>query len=290
MNATQLEILTEAIVARLTDAGEFPMLSACPDEAGCAGNCASTCPDRTQALVDVGAERIQGRLGMLPPVEGFARTIDHTLLKPEATEAEIAQLCEEAATHRFASVCVNPTYVAFCAEALRGTSVAVCTVIGFPLGATTSEVKGYEAYRAQENGATELDMVIPVGRLKSGNDDYVRNDIRAVVEAKKPGSIVKVILETSLLTDDEKVRACRLAQEAGADFVKTSTGFSTGGATEEDIRLMRRTVGASMGVKASGGIRDRDIAERMIAAGATRLGASAGIRIVRGETADGDGY
>ncbi|MEQ8765298.1 MAG: deoxyribose-phosphate aldolase [Planctomycetota bacterium] len=225
---------------------------------------------------------------MLPPIESLARTIDHTLLKPDATEGEIAQLCEEAATHRFASVCVNPTYVDFCAKALQGTSVAVCTVIGFPLGANASEVKAYEAYRAQEQGANELDMVLAVGRLKSGNDDYVRNDIRAVVDARRPGSLVKVILETSLLTDDEKLRACKLAQEAGADFVKTSTGFSTGGATEEDILLMRRAVGPVMGVKASGGIRDRETAERMIAAGATRLGASAGIRIVHGEKSDSD--
>lgn len=211
----------------------------------------------------------------------IAKFIDHTLLKPEATPDEIAKLCHEAREYRFAAVCVNPPYVKQCAQLLRGTDVAVCTVVGFPLGAHTTEVKVFEAQQAITDGATEIDMVINLGALKAEQYDRVREDIRAVcVAAHARGAIVKVIIEAALLTDDEKVRACELAREAGADFVKTSTGFGPGGATVHDVALMARTVGGQLGVKAAGGIRSYEQAQAMIAAGATRIGASAGVKIV----------
>lgn len=213
-----------------------------------------------------------------------AKMIDHTLLKADATYTEIEKLCAEAKEYNFASVCVNPTWVNKAAELLNGTGVDVCTVIGFPLGATTSATKAFETTNAIENGATEVDMVINIGALKDKQDDVVEADIRAVVEAAKGKALVKVIIETSLLTDEEKVRACKLSVSAGADFVKTSTGFSTGGATVEDIKLMRETVGPDLGVKASGGVRDAQTAFALIEAGATRIGASSGIAIVKGET------
>ncbi|MFN4111317.1 MAG: deoxyribose-phosphate aldolase [Ignavibacteria bacterium] len=208
--------------------------------------------------------------------------IDHTLLKPEATLDDIKKLCNEARQFHFASVCVNPSYVKFCANELQNTDVKVCTVIGFPLGATTTETKRYEAAQAIQNGAQELDMVINIGRLKSGDYDYVFNDIQQIVlEAKPKRVIVKVIIETCLLTDEEKIKACLISKEAGADFVKTSTGFSKGGATAGDVALMRYVVGRSMGVKASGGVRSREDAELMIASGADRIGASASVKIVQ---------
>jgi deoxyribose-phosphate aldolase len=213
-----------------------------------------------------------------------ARMIDHTLLKPEATKEQIVKLAEEAKTYHFASVCVNPTWVKTVHEILKDTDVKVCTVIGFPLGATTSEVKAFETKNAIENGASEVDMVINIGALKSGDDELVEKDIRAVVEAAKGKALVKVIIEACLLTDEEKVRACQLAVKAGADFVKTSTGFSTGGATVEDVALMRKTVGPNFGVKASGGIRTADDLLAMEKAGANRIGASAGVQIINGET------
>lgn len=221
--------------------------------------------------------------------------IDHTLLKPEATRDEITKLCEEARKFNFASVCINPTWVREAAFLLHGSSVKTCTVVGFPLGATLSDVKAYETRRAIFDGATEIDMVINIGALKSGDDLTVKRDICAVVDAAHDAcAIVKVIIETALLTDDEKVRACLLAKEAGADFVKTSTGFSKGGATVADIELMRRTVGSEIGVKAAGGVKDLASAKEMIAAGATRIGASAGVKIVqesRGiSVAGGTGY
>ena len=208
-----------------------------------------------------------------------ARYVDHTLLKPNAMQEEVAKLCEEARAFCFASVCINPSYVAFCAQLLRGSGVKICTVVGFPLGSTTSTVKAIEARDAIANGADEIDMVINVGALKSGNDAVVLDDIKAVREATR-GRVLKVILETSFLSKQEKVRACLLSKKAGADFVKTSTGFGGGGATVEDIRLMRETVGPLMGVKASGGIRDAQAAQQMIDAGATRLGTSASVAIV----------
>ncbi|MFZ5822975.1 MAG: deoxyribose-phosphate aldolase [Bacillota bacterium] len=222
----------------------------------------------------------------LTPAE-LAKLIDHTLLKPEATEEQVRTLCEEAKSHHFMSVCVNPHWVPLCAELLRGSDVKVCTVIGFPLGANRSEIKGVEAEDAIERGATEVDMVINVGALKSGQYDVVLNDIRTVVEAAAGRALVKVILETGLLTDEEKVKACELSKEAGADFVKTSTGFGPGGAKVEDIALMRKTVGPEMGVKASGGVRDYATTLAMVQAGATRIGASAGIAIISGAGAEG---
>ena len=213
--------------------------------------------------------------------------IDHTLLKPDASQEQIETLIEEAKKYDFASVCVNPTWVNFAAQALKATDVKVCTVIGFPLGANTPELKAFETSDAIQNGANEVDMVINIGALKSRNFDLVERDIRAVVEAAK-GTLVKVIIETCLLTDDEKVKACQIAQKAGADFVKTSTGFSTGGATVADVALMRKTVGPDMGVKASGGARSYEDALAFIEAGATRIGASSGVAIMEGDVANGD--
>lgn len=218
--------------------------------------------------------------------QNFASMIDHTLLKQDATQDQILKICEEAKEYVFASVCVNPTWVKYCAELLKGTEVKVCTVIGFPLGASTSATKAFETKDAIENGATEIDMVINIGALKDGQFDLVRQDISAVVNAAKDQAIVKVIIETCLLTDEEKVKACELSVEAGADFVKTSTGFSTGGAHVEDIALMRKTVGPELGVKASGGVRSLEDMKKMIAAGATRIGASSGVAIMNGIISD----
>lgn len=212
----------------------------------------------------------------------IAKYIDHTLLKPEATKDQVEKLCAEAKQYNFASVCVNPTWVKLASELLEGTDVKVCTVIGFPLGANTPETKAFESVNAVTNGATEVDMVINIGALKSGNIELVQKDIEAVVNAVKGKALVKVIIETSLLTDEEKRTACELSVKAGADYVKTSTGFSTGGATVEDIKLMRETVGPDIGVKASGGVRTSEDAKAMIEAGATRIGASSGIAIVEG--------
>jgi len=232
---------------------------------------------------------------LAPPL---ARMIDHTALKAETTEAQITELCAEAKKYCFASVCVNPCYVPLAAKLLAGSPVAVCTVIGFPLGASSSQVKALESEVAIRDGATEIDMVINVGMLKSGHHQAVENDIRAVVDAAKAASsarpgrtriVTKVILETALLTNEEKVIASVLAQNAGADFVKTSTGFSTGGATADDISLMRRAVGPKMGIKASGGVRTKEDAELMISRGATRLGASASVAILKGNVG-GSGY
>lgn len=217
----------------------------------------------------------------------LASMIDHTLLKPDATEEQIRKVCQEAREHNFASVCVNPSYVPLVVEMLRGSAVKTCSVIGFPLGATTTKAKVAETKEVIENGAQEVDMVINIGAAKSGDWDYVKNDIESVVIAAKGKALVKVIIETCLLTDEEKVKACTVAKMAGADFVKTSTGFSTGGATVEDIRLMRKTVGPETGVKASGGVRDYDTAIVMIQAGATRLGTSSSIAIVKNEKAAG---
>lgn len=218
----------------------------------------------------------------------IAAMIDHTLLKPEATKQQIESLCQEAKEYKFASVCVNPTWVSTAKKLLHGSGVMVCTVIGFPLGATTSETKAFETKNAIENGADEVDMVINIGALKDHNDELVEKDIRAVVEAAKGKAHTKVIIETSLLTNEEKIRACELSVKAGADFVKTSTGFSTGGATAEDIALMRKTVGPELGVKASGGVRSTEDVQKMIEAGATRIGASSSIDIVNGLTVTSD--
>lgn len=215
--------------------------------------------------------------------------IDHTLLKADATKAQVEKIIEEAKEYKFASVCLNPTWVKFAAEGLKDTpEVKVCTVIGFPLGANTSEVKAFETKNAIENGADEIDMVINIGAMKDGDYDYVESDIKAVVEAAKGKALVKVILETCLLTKEEIAKASELSVSAGANFVKTSTGFSTGGATVEDIALMRKTVGPEIGVKASGGVRSLEDAKAMVEAGATRIGASSGVSIAKGEVANSD--
>lgn len=223
-----------------------------------------------------------------PAPRSLASYIDHTLLKPEATAAQVAQLCAEAREYHFAAVCVNPAHIELAAQLLKGSAVAACVVVGFPLGANRLEIKAYEARQAADLGAGEIDMVINLGALKGGDFDLVQRDISAVVQACKthrPPALVKVILEACLLTDEEKVKACELAKAGGADFVKTSTGFSTGGATTADVALMRRTVGPAMGVKAAGGVRSRADAEAMIAAGATRIGTSSGVKIVLGTEA-----
>lgn len=207
--------------------------------------------------------------------------IDHTLLKPDATDSMIENLCKEAIEYNFCAVCVNPYFVKLAKDLLKDTDIKVATVIGFPLGANTKEVKAYETIDAIKNGADEIDMVINIGALKNKDYDLVKEDIEAVVEAAKGKAIVKVIIETCLLTEDEKKKACELSLEVGADFVKTSTGFSTGGATVEDVKLMKSVVGNEMGIKASGGIRDLETARRMVEAGATRLGASSGVKIAQ---------
>lgn len=214
--------------------------------------------------------------------------IDHTLLKADSVQSQFDQLIDEAKTYDFASVCVNPCWVAYAAEALKDSDVKVCTVVGFPLGATTSATKAFETKDAIANGANEIDMVINIGLLKQGDDQAVEDDMRAVVEASGD-KLVKVIIEACLLTDEEKVRACQLAVKAGVDFVKTSTGFSTGGATISDVKLMRQTVGPDIGVKAAGGARSLEDAMAFIEAGATRIGTSAGVTIMKGEVANG-GY
>lgn len=220
--------------------------------------------------------------------QSISRMIDHTILKADAKKEDIQKLAEEAKIHGFASVCVNPTWVAVAHEVLKDTpEVKVCTVIGFPLGASTPEVKAFEVTNAITNGAGEVDMVINIGALKGKDDALVKRDIAAVVEAARGKALTKVIIETCLLTDEEKVRACKLAVEAGADYVKTSTGFSTGGATKEDIALMRATVGPDIGVKASGGVRSAEDAQVMIAAGATRIGTSGGVAIAQGQQSQG---
>ena len=244
--------------------------------------CFVKCPDRMRSLLADGGVRFGLTGAESEAAREVARFIDHTLLKPDASRNEILKVCEEGVRYGFASVCINPIWVREAACALRGSGVKVCTVIGFPLGANSPDTKAYEARRSIFDGATELDMVINVGALKSGDHDLVSRDIRGVVEvAHEVGYICKVIIETALLTDEEKVSACLIAKEAGADFVKTSTGFSKGGATAADVALMRRAVGGQMGVKASGGVRDLKQAQEMIRAGATRIGASVGVQIIQ---------
>jgi len=238
--------------------------------------------EHVQPFVAAGADRLASTLGIAPTDGRVSHLIDHTLLKPDATQDQIAQLCYEARKYSFASVCVNPSWVKLCADLLKGSGVVVCTVIGFPLGATSTETKAFEAQKALRDGASEVDMVINVGALKSHDYELVERDIAAVARAVHAGgALLKVIIEAALLTDEEKVAACQLARVAGADFVKTSTGFGPGGATAEDVALMRRVVGSGMGVKASGGIRTYADAKKMIAAGASRIGASASVKIAQ---------
>ncbi len=270
----------ENLVDRITDT----IMARLERENGLHGDDQAACsPHHIACALQAGASRIGLGWGQdAASNAAVAAYIDHTLLKPEAAREEITKLCEEARKYNFASVCINPTWVREAAFLLHGSSVKVCTVVGFPLGATLPDVKSYETRRAIFDGATEIDMVINIGALKSGDDQTVKLDICGVVDAAHEAcAIVKVIIETALLTDDEKVRACLLAKEAGADFVKTSTGFSKGGATVADIELMRKTVGAGIGVKAAGGVKDLASARDMIAAGATRIGASAGVKIVQ---------
>jgi deoxyribose-phosphate aldolase len=246
------------------------------------GQCADKVPDLVDKIKDAGAARISCTPGITSVRKDIAPLIDHTLLKPEATRAQVEQLCCEARELGFAAVCVNPAYVKLAATLLDGSSVTICSVIGFPLGASKKEIKAYEARRAILDGAREIDMVMNIGALKSGDLKLVEEDMRAVREACGRNIMLKVIIETALLTDEEKVKACEIAKKVGADFVKTSTGFGPGGATVDDVRLMRSVVGPRMGVKASGGIRDTESAEKMIAAGASRIGASASVKIVSG--------
>ncbi len=242
----------------------------------------TVCRADVERIVDAGASRIGIVLGETATATDWASLIDHTLLKPEASENNIRELCDEAVKYGFASVCVNPAWVKKASEFLRGSNIPVCTVIGFPLGATLPDVKAFEARRAIFNGAGEVDMVINVGLLKSGDDCGVEEDIKAVADAAhENGVLCKVIIETALLTDEEKVRACLASKSAGADFVKTSTGFAKGGATVEDVNLMRRTVGKALGVKASGGVKGIEDARAMFEAGATRIGASVGVKIAQ---------
>ncbi len=288
---TLVEIITREVLLAMIEKEEivdYPAGASCVVEIA-DGMKVKTCFDNAGHVVSAGAERLTSTLGVIPEDKSLARMIDHTLLKPTATADQIAQLCFEARKYHFASVCVNPTNVKLCSDLLKGTDVKVCTVIGFPLGATSTEVKAFETQNAIDHGATEIDMVINIGALKAGDNDLVARDISEVVKVShNQGAIVKVIIETALLTDEEKIVACLLAKEAGADFVKTSTGFSSGGATVHDVALMRKTVGPELGVKAAGGIHSREEAKQMIAAGATRLGASAGVKIIQGESKNND--
>lgn len=273
---TDYRRVIELILEELARAG-----AVAPPRCVCHGYTFDCCPERVRGVLDAGATRL-GLHAADGGAQDLAGLIDHTLLKPDATAGDVDKLCREAAEWKFATVCVNPTWVALAAARLRGTGVAVCSVVGFPLGATTPDVKQFEARRAMFDGAAEIDMVINVGALKSGDVRLVSEDIRGVVSACHAcGAGSKVIIEAALLTDEEKVTACTLAKAAGADFVKTSTGFGPGGATAADVALMRRVVGDEMGVKAAGGVRDLEQMKAMVAAGATRIGASAGVRIVK---------
>ena len=279
LNPQDLQRLIEIITEEVMSASQEPrgQLTRCD----CHAVLTDCCPDRLKGVLDAGATRLGVHATGGAP-GGVAGLIDHTLLKPDATLRDIEKLCREAAEFRFATVCINPTWVVAAFRFLGGSPVRVCSVVGFPLGATTPDVKQYETRRAIFDGASEIDMVINVGALKSGDLRTVECDISSVVDpCREAGVGSKVIIEAALLTDEEKVTACVLSKAAGADFVKTSTGFGPGGATPADVALMRRTVGADMGVKAAGGVRDFEGLKAMVAAGASRVGASAGVRIVQ---------
>jgi deoxyribose-phosphate aldolase len=272
--ARLVEIITAEVMATLSQGGS-------PIQCACHGVLQDCCPSRVRGLLDAGASRLGLHAGGGRPGE-VAGLIDHTLLKPDATLTEIEALCREAAEFRFATVCVNGAWVSTARRLLQATPVGVCAVVGFPLGATTPDVKAYETRRVIFDGAREVDMVINIGALKSGDLRTVERDIAGVADTcREGGAISKVIIEAALLTDEEKVTACTLAKAAGADFVKTSTGFAKTGATVADVQLMRRVVGPDMGVKAAGGVRDLEGVKAMAAAGASRIGASAGVKIVR---------
>ena len=290
VNEHWLEDLAQRVVHKVLEAYRT---EAAPDAASWLAMAGASPPESEACLLEDDGHLLRGyvdlgvaRLGFCPEAcrtpPDLAHYIDHTLLRPDATRREIEKLCREAAEYHFASVCVNPQWVRLCADMLRGSGVQVCTVVGFPLGANETEIKALETRRAVQQGATEIDMVIAVGALKSGDEALVYRDIAAVRRESLGVACLKVIIEAALLTEEEKVSACTLAMDAGADYVKTSTGFAKGGATVEDVRLMRRVVGRGLGVKAAGGIRDRAAADAMIAAGANRIGASAGVKILAG--------
>jgi deoxyribose-phosphate aldolase len=277
MQPPEIQRLIQIIVEELAAASQAPAPSRC----SCHSVLYECCPDRLRGVLEAGATRL-GLHATGGATGGVAAMIDHTLLKADAAQKDIETLCREAAEYRFASVCVNPTWVATCARLLHASGVKVCSVVGFPLGATTADTKHYETRRVIFDGAREVDMVINVGALKSGDLRVVERDIDAVAApCREAGVLSKVIIEAALLTDEEKITACTLAKAAGADYVKTSTGFGPGGATAADVALMRRVVGEEMGVKAAGGVRDLEGLKAMVAAGATRVGASAGVRIVQ---------
>jgi len=280
---TLIERITHQVLEQLekTSAGRT---CAVVQGGACAGCrlCVEKCPELVQKIVDAGATRVEAVPGIKNVPPGVAQYIDHTLLKPDATPDEISWLCSEARQYRCASVCVNPCYVRMCSDLLRGTGVAVCSVVGFPFGATLPEVKAYETERVTCDGASEVDMVILVGAMKAGDHALVQRDIEAVVHvAHRNRALVKVIIEAAYLTDDQKIKACLLAKAAQADMVKTSTGYGPGGATLHDVELMRHTVGTEMGVKAAGGVRDYETMKKMLSAGATRIGASATVKILQ---------
>jgi deoxyribose-phosphate aldolase len=273
-----IEQITRQVLILVQDGGQPGEVGSVPAKAISANNFV----EKVKPMVEAGADRLASTLGIAPTDGQLSHMIDHTILKPEATQDQIAQLCFEARKYGFASVCVNPTNVKLCASLLQGTDIDICTVVGFPLGATPTDVKVFETQQAIREGATEVDMVMNVGALKSRDYELLRGDIAAIARVCHAGNaILKVIIEAALLTDEEKVIACQLAKVAGADFVKTSTGFGPGGATVEDVALMRRVVGPSIGVKAAGGIKTLEDAQKMIAAGASRLGASASVKIVQ---------
>lgn len=274
---TIIEEITREVLLRLQQSPAQPA-----PNCNCQGGaCVRDCADKVEQVVQAGAARVTATLGARPQNKTIAGMIDHTLLKADASQDQIAQLCYEARTYHFASVCVNPAHVKLAASLLKGSDVDVCTVIGFPLGATPPTVKAFETQQAIRDGATEIDMVINIGALKSADYTAVYEDIGSVARAAHAGNaILKVIIEAALLTDEEKVVACQLSKAANADYVKTSTGFGPGGATASDVALMRRVVGPQMGIKAAGGVKSLSDAQTMIAAGATRIGASAGVRIL----------
>jgi len=279
LNPQDLQRLVEIITEEVTNAQRRGASS--PAQCSCHAVLYDCCPDRLRGVIDAGASRI-GLYASGGAAGAVAAMIDHTLLRPDATRQDIEKLCREAAEFHFATVCINPTWVKLAAHLLRGSGVGVCTVVGFPLGATTADVKHYETRRVIFDGAAEVDMVINIGALKSGDLQTVERDIAAVVQPCREANVIsKVIIEAALLNDEEKIAACTLSKAAGADFVKTSTGFASGGATAHDVALMRRVVGADMGVKAAGGVRDYEGLKAMVAAGASRVGASAGVKIVQ---------
>jgi deoxyribose-phosphate aldolase len=287
MNRTTIDRIIDEILAEKLRGGVRPHHECCRDGICDDNLCVVHNKAGVRNIVGNGATRVSAGMGVdeAGGVEpDLAALIDHTLLKGDATVREIEQLCAEALKFTFASVCINPGYVPLCARLCKGSDVRVCTVIGFPLGATSTASKAFEAEQAIRDGAQEVDMVINVGMLKTGEHDYVESDIFAVTStARRARVLSKVIIETGLLTDEEKIKACLLAKRAGADFVKTSTGFAKGGATAGDVALMRRVVGSAMGVKASGGVRSREDALAMVASGADRIGASASVKIVSGD-------